>query len=175
MSAPPAQPWLLKHWDSRQPWVYQVSAVISLVGCVVVVSLSLPRLGAVGWIAAPLALIFFVGIAVYQLLSYRVTLGRDKKGRLLLHKQRYLAFIPLRSATVGLASYDAVRTDWAGPSGSLLMRTVTDDERVDVYLLELYRQRDGDTLRIYRGPNQKAMQELADVLREHGGLTLTRK
>jgi hypothetical protein len=44
-----------------------------------------------------------------------------------------------------------------------------------MYILELYRQRDGDTVTIYRGPDHETMKDLADVLREHGGLSLTRK
>jgi hypothetical protein len=170
-----AAPWLFQHWDSHQPAYYQASAVAVLVGSVVALVLGLPLVGS-AWLIALALLPVLVGTAGYQLLSYRVTLSRDKRGRVLLHKRRYLVWIiPLGSVTVRLAEYDTVRTDWHGPYSSVTVQVLTDDRRQDMYILELYRQRDGATVTIYRGPDHEAMQELADVLREHGGLSLTRK
>jgi hypothetical protein len=170
-----AAPWLLKHWDSHQPAYYQASAVAVLVGSIAALVLGLPREGS-AWLIALALLPVIVGAAGYQLLSYRVTLSRDQRSRVLLHKRRYLAWIiPLWSVTVRLAEYDTVRTDWHGPHSSVTVQVLTDDRRQDIYILELYRQRDGDTVTIYRGPDHDAMKELADALREHGGLSLTRK
>jgi len=168
-------PWLLKHWDSRQPLWYQISAlmVLLVIACAVVFLSFMLETGELLFM-----LCFFVialGAATYQFLCYRITLSRDRRGRLLLHKRRYLAFVPLWSVTVSLAKYDTVRTDWQGPSSSMVVRALTDDERQAMFILELYSQRDGDALTVYRGPDEETMKDLADVLREHGGLTLTRK
>jgi hypothetical protein len=168
-------PGLLRHWDSHQSAIYQASAICVLVVSIVGLVLGLPREGSARLIAlAFLAVI--VGAAGYQLLSYRVTLSRDNRGRILLHKRRYLAWIiPLWSVTVRLADYDSVRTDWHGPSSSVTVQVLTDDRRQDMYVLELYRSRDCATVTVYRGPDEELMKDLADVLREQGGLSLTRK
>jgi hypothetical protein len=68
-----------------------------------------------------------------------------------------------------------VRSDFTGGSGSLLNRLLTGDRRGDGYILELYRRRDGAALKVYRGPDEAAMHSLADALREHANLPLTRK
>jgi hypothetical protein len=174
MSEPVLPPWLMKHWDSAQPPAYQVLAVCALVGVAV------GLMGFTHFEGSTLAfsLVFVMVLAVvtgYQVWFYRVTLGRDQKGRLRLRKQHYLAWLPVRSVSVLPAEYDAVRTDWNGPSSSAAVRVLTEDEWQDVFILELYRQRDGATLTVYRGPDEEAMKALANVLREHAGLLLTRR
>jgi hypothetical protein len=168
-------PWLLKHWDSRQPAWYQASALgamLFVTGGLIYLSFTLETVELLFMVC-----FFFIsaGAAAYQFLSYQISLSRNKRGRLLLHKRRYLAFVPLWSITVSLAKFDTVRTDWQGPSGSMAWRILTRDQREDVFVLELYSQRTGDALTVYRGPDEETMKDLADVLREHAGLTLTRK
>jgi hypothetical protein len=169
---------LLKRWDSRQPLHYQALAGIVLVASVVVLLLESPRLGD-AWFLGLVMVAALVAAAGYQLLSYSATLRRDSRGRLQLYKRRYLAWIiPLWSVRVCVADYDTVRTDWHGPDSSATRRFLNDDEadwRQDMYILELYRQRDGAKVTVYRGPDEELMKDLADVLREHGGLSLTRK
>jgi hypothetical protein len=171
-------PFLLKRWDSRRPLYYQASAVIALVALVVVLVLESPRLGG-AWLLGLVVLAALAAVAGYQLLSYSVTLRRDGRGRLVVQKRRYFAWIiPLWSLSVSVADYDTVRTDWHGPDSSATRRFLNDDEadwRQDIYILELYRQRDGAKVTVYRGPDEELMKDLADVLREHAGLLLTRK
>jgi hypothetical protein len=146
-------------------------AVVSPVGLGVVLS----RGDALG-IALVGGICLLAGVgAVWQCSSYRVWLSKDERGRLLLHKRRLLFAVPLGLTTIQLTDYDVVRSNFTGGSGSLLVRLLTGDRRGDGYTLELYRRRDGAALKVYRGSDEAGMHSLADALREHANLPLTRK
>jgi hypothetical protein len=162
-------------WELRQPLLNRMSAVLLAVVSAVGLGVVLDRGDALG-VALVGGICVLAGVgAVWQCSSYRVWLSKDDRGRLLLHKRRFLFAIPLGSITVPLTDYDVVRSDFTGGSRSLLNRLLTGDRRGDGYILELYRRRDGAAHKVYRGPDEAAMHSLADALREHANLPLTRK
>jgi hypothetical protein len=97
----------------------------------------------------------------------RFAVSREKKGRPCLTVKSWFLWLPMGIKVIDLSDYDAVATDYA-------LANDGNGHSYDRYFLELQR-RGGKSFRVWTGTSESTMQAIIDVLKEGGGLAITRK
>jgi hypothetical protein len=153
---------LARHWDiGLTPGQQLIGLAAVLAGTAVAVLRGWQRRGRVEWW-------WLLGFAAFYALitvgwTARITLERDRQGRLRLTKRRWVCFVPLSRWSVPVSKYQCVRLDYSA------------GEDTEFYSLELAGDHGQSPVTVYQGSNEEVMKDLADALRGLAGLRIERK
>ncbi len=105
-------------------------------------------------------LLFALGMGTYC----RLTLMRNREGKLLITRKRFLAFVPMETRTVDLRKYKTVR----------LWSPLDPIAQVTRFTAELVSERGDPSFIVYRGIDDKQMSRIAETLKEVANLEIVR-
>jgi hypothetical protein len=155
-------------WDDSLslPGRIILGALLALAGVGVGIAMLSSGQHAAALLALPLLLLAGLFASPYGYVD-RLAIRRDRSGKLVLSKLRWLLGIPLANWSRPLAGFSEAWTDYAGPQNP-------GEEGAECYWLTIRGDRERELV-VYSGPDGDRMRDIADALRAEAGLTIRRK